>query len=768
MRKFIFRGTAAGLIVGLLALLLVLVPAGTNDTAQAQGGTGNFPCVVGIDVDPYTAGDANTNLYVGAVENCKRVDYDASGDTDKFDIDVFVDDVPGAGHPGGAKDLGGANFYLDYDNNGAAPGYLQINGFVGPTNMGCFDWVLRTQAGSAACMETGETAWPDNDGNLSVVAVDPSGAAGAELPGTRGVIDRYEMEVMQAGPKVIALTIAGAPTILATSVPTGYDPDQLWDGNYPTPYGLVAIDTDCPQPTDVKKTIFEAVDLPAPYPDPIDLDVSETLWFHLHEQLHNNGPMTPLPVEITVEGTPPEGGEVSYHVSAEDLALPGDLLVTKNGAPWVGPPHDGGLNPPESTEFVVGFPDVLDVHKQVDLPYSDYPDLYEDWDIHCLTPSQHTWHFHNEVWPLDPVVIDPEPGNNVKDLDIVVNCLAESDVKITDMSVLNLPAKKPIDDSPYELPYPTLYVDEPTDVTLSKTVHNNFDDGSWDAYGPSAVTVTRTGAVVGYAGMNAAYADCVITPGTAQNPTPLVVSTAQTVTEPFTITCGRGGIEYNDDAAYGGSDVFIDEDPVNGVDDDGDLCEYDEDGSPASSPGAGNCCDTIENDATPDGIDAADPECAALAIDEDSAFYVVVVLFTNTLDLDNPHTTDPNPDLNVLTMTYEDAWAMLQQRFTVIRPFDATFDYVVDSSAPDDVTTPPASDSCIASPLFPCKTLSDAEVAGVAPPPGAGYYGDMPLVAQMSIIADDPGDMAWMSGAPWANCPLFGGACAGITNAATV
>ena len=130
-------GVAAAAFVALLAALFLLMPGGGEDTAQADGGDGSFPTIFGIDVDPYTTADVNTATYVGAVENCIEVE---SSETNGipgpvFDIDVFVDDVPIG------NDLGGANFFMYYDNT-----YLRVNGWSGAYGVGCFGWLLSSQS----------------------------------------------------------------------------------------------------------------------------------------------------------------------------------------------------------------------------------------------------------------------------------------------------------------------------------------------------------------------------------------------------------------------------------------------------------------------------------------------------------------------------------------------------------------------------------------------------------------------------------------------
>ena len=678
-RILLLGGVAAAAFVALLAALFLLMPGAGEDTAQASGGTGNFPTIFGVDVDPYTPGDVNTNVYVGAVESCIQVESSETGmyPGPVFDIDVFLDDVPTGKH------LAGANFFMYYDNT-----YLRVNGWSGPTCMGCFDWLLRAQAGSAVCMEVGDTTWPHTDGTLDVCIVDPSGAVGAEQPGALGVLDRYEMEVVAPGPQVVGITFAGAPDYLYTSVPTAYNPDWVWDANFAAPYGLIAIDTPCPEPTDVKKTMFEALDDQLqPLPQPLELNVSETYWLKLHEQLHNNGPTTPLPVEITVEATPPEGGQVSYHVSQDDLDLPGDLLVTKNGQPWVGPPHDGGLNPPESTVFVVDFPDVLNVHKQVDLVQSDYVDLYEDWDIHCLEPSQHVWHFHNEVWPLDPYVPDPDPGNNWKDLDVVVDCTAESDVKVLDVYPSSTP--DPMD----PLALPTIIIGEDTPLQMTTDVHNN------GPYGPLEVDITSAHAIAAYYGGDPAQwsgwsnQGCTLTPPSSVVQIPdLEVSASGDVVDDYIINCDMGGIGWDDDA-----DTLVDEDPVGGPGHDNDHDGFiDEDPCNAVDDDA----DTLIDEDDPGG----DEDCDG-AIDEDSPFYMVAVNFQSDVQPKNPHIADPD-DLND-----SDDYTLA---LAVVRPFTPSFSLTIDDMDPDQQTYP-VDDVCTVG--LPCKSLSELDIP-VMPPPG--------------------------------------------------
>jgi len=239
-RILLLGGVAAAAFVALLAALFLLMPGAGEDTAQAQGGIGGFPTIFGVDVDVDDNDDGssdNTATSLGTIDACIEVESTDTGPGVPgpiFDIDVFLDDVPIG------QDLVGADWFMYYDNT-----YLQVNGWSGPTGLGCRDWFLGTQPGSQPCRELGETP-PDTGGTLNVAIIDLALAAGAEQAGALGVLDRYEMQVVAPGPQVVAITFAGAPTYLGNSAAQRYDPDMVWDGNYSMAYGLIAIDTDCP------------------------------------------------------------------------------------------------------------------------------------------------------------------------------------------------------------------------------------------------------------------------------------------------------------------------------------------------------------------------------------------------------------------------------------------------------------------------------------------------------------------------------------------
>jgi len=63
---------------------------GHSPFAQASGGDGLDPNIVGLDMDPYNT-PANTATSLGSIERCISVNGVVG---ESFDIDVFLNDVP--------------------------------------------------------------------------------------------------------------------------------------------------------------------------------------------------------------------------------------------------------------------------------------------------------------------------------------------------------------------------------------------------------------------------------------------------------------------------------------------------------------------------------------------------------------------------------------------------------------------------------------------------------------------------------------------------
>jgi len=287
--KFPVLGTFIGCFICALVVLSVWLAGGANQGAQAQGGTGLDPNIVGIDV--ITTGNAGaesgTQCVAGNVvdddgdghfnDGCPAVsaaeticneascpnlaacDNDGDGSANDgcpavhvlgtidrcvqvggvgstFDIDVFLDDVPLSS--GSYHNLGAVEYKLNYDET-----KLKVNATT-------HNWLIKALAGSVLgdygdCSTVG-SACPDTDGELYVSYLDTK-AAFSEGPGSLGVLDRHTLEVVGGAGTLVYLTLTDLYF-------AGYEPgvtdwtaeiDQVWDGVYPSieapEYGIIAI-----------------------------------------------------------------------------------------------------------------------------------------------------------------------------------------------------------------------------------------------------------------------------------------------------------------------------------------------------------------------------------------------------------------------------------------------------------------------------------------------------------------------------------------------
>jgi hypothetical protein len=212
---------------------------------------------------------------------------------------------------------------------------------------------------------------------------------------------------------------------------------------------------------------------------PTQMDVSANTDVTLRKTLHNNGPDGPVDVSI------------SAFVTA-----PADCTVTP-----------AGTNPTSAT-----------------LPVSTTTLVDETWTLHCTNPSTHDFTFVNSISPTTPGATDPIPGNNSASTDLFINVIASADVKIVTQEIVSPPTEI------------TQGVD--TDITLSKTLHNNGPADPVD---------------VGIGGATTSPAGCTATPAPG-NPTAetLPVSVATVVDEVWTLNCtelGAKSFAFNNDIA---------------------------------------------------------------------------------------------------------------------------------------------------------------------------------------------------------------------------
>jgi hypothetical protein len=158
------------------------------------------------------------------------------------------------------------------------------------------------------------------------------------------------------------------------------------------------------------------------------------------------------------------------------------------------------------------------------------PDIMptEEWDVHCYEPSTHVWHFENDIVAEDPVANpDLTPANNHKEFDLTLDCLAESDLQVTNAAV-TAPA--------------TASIGVPFNVTVGADVTNL---GTW---GPVNADVTFSlGTMIG--------SDCTKVPDTDQTVEDVSLGGPLSPSATWSVTCGTQQTETFD----GTAEVILDE-----------------------------------------------------------------------------------------------------------------------------------------------------------------------------------------------------------------
>jgi hypothetical protein len=230
------------------------------------------------------------------------------------------------------------------------------------------------------------------------------------------------------------------------------DPD-LTNNSGPADYTVAAI-----AQADVKVTGVE-VDGPA------ELPVSETVTITVSTTFHNNGPYGPV--------------EVSGSYSTP--SVPADCTVAT-------------VDPPQYVLAVDA--DVVDDHS---------------WDIHCSEPSEHTFTFETGIVTIkDPHIRDSDETNNSASGDYTVAAIADADVKVVGMAVLDPPD--------------TVNVSEDVTVRLEIDLNNS------GPYGPVTVPLDVTAL---------APAGCDVEPASASEQIELPIDTAVAHFVSFDIHCSQ-------------------------------------------------------------------------------------------------------------------------------------------------------------------------------------------------------------------------------------
>jgi hypothetical protein len=531
-KVIIFAALTLGLLAGSAAAAVLLLHS-SEGSVQANGAV-----IVGFDMDTSgnTCPNDGTNCSLGTIDTCVEV---SAATEDTFNVDVFLEGLPAD------ESILGAGYSINFDQTAV---FVQADTFNNPLVN------LLMQGAGSNVLQLGD-AVPDT---TSPHAVNMADFGGAEYnpPYTHGVLARYTFKVLPgAASGIHTLTLTNLT--LGRDVPPGGDlcyfyGCDIWDGNWTPQYGQIAIDYPCPagpEPADLEKVSFApgSFDLDdngsyeTPYTSGLDIPVSSHIWFEVNETVVNNGTADMVPAVVTVTCEAPEsiitpgtpGGECSYHVlGTETVTVDGTpLTCTAPGTlPILCSNNCTAGVCPISTEIKVAWPHVLDVHKLTPALEIGVPDIMptQEWDVHCYEPSTHVWHFENDIAAVDPGANpDPIPANNHKEFDLTLDCLAESDLQVTNAAVT----------SP-----PTASIGVPFNVTVGADVTNL---GTW---GPVNGDVTFSlGFMIG--------SDCTKVPNTDQTVEDLSLGYLLSPSATWSVTCGTQQTETFD----GTAEVILDE-----------------------------------------------------------------------------------------------------------------------------------------------------------------------------------------------------------------
>jgi len=183
---------------------------------------------------------------------------------------------------------------------------------------------------------------------------------------------------------------------------------------------------------------------------PSQIDVSENAIVTIRKVIRNNGPISPVDLEVVRTFDPP----------------------------------------PDCTAVPVG-----PITVQVLLTFGQDKTLDEEWTIHCTQRSFHTFNFINDLNLKDPHLQDSIPANNSGDSPFVFAAIEDADVKIVSQTILAADCASP---APATIP-----VSQNTNICLRKVIRNDGPFGPVDvtiaktATAPPDCTVTPSGPIAG-------------------------------------------------------------------------------------------------------------------------------------------------------------------------------------------------------------------------------------------------------------------------------
>jgi hypothetical protein len=675
----------------------------------------------------------NTSAYVGPRDSCARIRENGVMDLDEDSMDTKLMDVTAEGIPAydvPSDDNGmlGFTYRFNYDN--AAESNLTVTAATNSTT-----WKI-AQAGGSLPSDASQ-ALPDTPvggAGYWVATVSDTGAIPGNLESGDGVLTRVAVEseaAAVAGLYPLTLTFNAVldnnNVALATTTVN----------NATLAVSTVATFVDCPTPTDMKINFVNKT-------PPTTAEVSDQVFFDVFKSFHNNTAGPAAPATVTQKCLGPVDGECSFHVTnaLKAQVLPGSLTVSIDANGDTTPDGPPVVDPPDSTMFASrGIEVKYDLMLMPSVP--GLVNEIQNWDIHCLEPSTHSWSFTTTIANQNPATPDPDEDNNTDVNLFDVDCtVSDADVQIVSQSFSSVPpAKCPLATSPgctAAIPYPPILpgAANALNLDIDKELHNQ--GGSQWTTGALNVDITKiafvdytAGGLFPLGGKNAAHNPCSVSAFGGDNPNDvsLPFSVQTNHNETFTLTCSLdpaqdpagNGMGRDDDG-----DGLVDEDRIDGLDNDGDTL-----------------------------------------FDEDAGFLLPTLCISNAVNIDQLHVEEApgTQEVNQLVfqqsggmvIQFEDAYELTCQTFIFERALHTTFSVTQDEDdvpsdpvtggadglvgapyAGDDVGTPPTDDDCLLT--TPCEQLikySFGDTTGVlvGPPPGPPTNpGDEPLTGVITIV----------------------------------
>ncbi len=257
----------------------------------------------------------------------------------------------------------------------------------------------------------------------------------------------------------LEMRISG-PSEIPVSEQVFYDVDEVLVNNGPAPRVDVRDikKLDCPHPDDPPELKERGSEAAFPTQcswvfDPLveEIEVMEGVQYYLKRDIDRNGKCDPP--------------KRPWFVGAQDhQQIPRSQLPPP-------PPDDRNPGPVQDGDCIVadstpGVFKEIGVKKQVVLVRGEPVAIHEEFDVHCLGPSFHTFTLQDRIEAKDPAIRDPNPENNALERRLRVACIAQADLAITGWEV------------PAQL---RARVSERVFFTTRKTLHNFGPFGPVDA-----------------------------------------------------------------------------------------------------------------------------------------------------------------------------------------------------------------------------------------------------------------------------------------------